>query len=347
MSFSRLRRIQGNGLLCRYSLHGFLPPPANRPGRPGGSIAGCPPAPRFPDSGVCLKGDGHKVPNMPGSIRAIAAAILLLTSLEAPALIIRFDYGHDSAGFFTSERRNTLEQAGDWIGSHLADTLDAATYTTIQYEDPENPSGPALSSSPFTIPAGELRVFVGSALHSGSVLATGGPGTGLALPPEVFRGQPGVASGTDFAPWGGVISFDRDSSWYFDQDTTTDEPFSGFDFYSVALHELGHVIGFGTAPSWNKKVSGGSFIGAAATALYGGPVPLAGGSHWQDGLASNGLETAMDPTIAAGVRKRFTPLDLAGLQDIGWEVTAVPLPAPLFLLATLLPLLFSRRLRTA
>ncbi len=283
---------------------------------------------------------------MPTSARILVAASLLLTALQAAALSITFDYSHDTAGFFTAERRSTLQQAGDWLGSRLLDTLDSATYTSISYDDPENPSGPSKNQSPFTIPAGELRIFVGSALHSGNTLATGGPGAGIGFPPQIFRGQSGVASGTDFAPWGGAISFDRDSNWYFDPDTTTDEPFSGFDFYSVALHELGHVLGYGTAPSWTNQVSSGLFTGASSTALYGGDVPLAGGeAHWQDGLLSGGLETAMDPTIAAGVRKRFSSLDLAGLADIGWEVAAIPLPAPLFLLAALLPLLFTRRTR--
>ncbi len=283
---------------------------------------------------------------MPTGTRIFVTATLLLATLQAAALSITFDYTHDTAGFFTPERRSTLQQAGDWLGSRLLDNLDSATYTSISYEDPENPSGPSKSQSPFTIPAGELKVFVGSAVHSGNVLATGGPGAGVGFPPEIFRGQSGVGSGTDFAPWGGVISFDRDSNWYFDPDTTTDEPFSGFDFYSVALHELGHVLGYGTAQSWSNQVSSsGFFTGASANALYGSDVPLADDAHWQDGLTSGGLETAMDPTIAPGVRKRFTPLDLAGLADIGWEVAAIPLPAPLFLLAALMPLLFARRTR--
>ena len=32
----------------------------------------------------------------------------------------------------------------------------------------------------------------------------------------------------------------------------------------------------------------------------------------------------MDPTITAGVRKNFTDLDFAAMQDIGWQVTPVP-----------------------
>ena len=67
-------------------------------------------------------------------------------------------------------------------------------------------------------------------------------------------------------------------------------------------------------------------------ALHGGPVPLASGAgHWASGIQSaiNGVgsfETAMDPEIVNGVRKPFTDLDWAALQDIGWQVTAIPEP---------------------
>ncbi len=34
----------------------------------------------------------------------------------------------------------------------------------------------------------------------------------------------------------------------------------------------------------------------------------------------------MSPSIATEVRKNFTDLDFAGLQDIGWQMSAVPEP---------------------
>ena len=80
---------------------------------------------------------------------------------------------------------------------------------------------------------------------------------------------------TDFGPWGGAISFNSNSNWYFDPDITTDESFSNqFDFYSVAVHELAHVLGFGSAPSFNNLSSGGVFTGAAVHDLFGSNPPL-------------------------------------------------------------------------
>jgi len=42
----------------------------------------------------------------------------------------------------------------------------------------------------------------------------------------------------------------------------------------------------------------------------------------------------MTPAITTGTRKRFTDLDLAGLQDVGWEVAPVPVPAAVWLFGT-------------
>ena len=36
----------------------------------------------------------------------------------------------------------------------------------------------------------------------------------------------------------------------------------------------------------------------------------------------------MDPTLTSGRRKVFTDLDLAALKDVGWEVSAAPVPLP-------------------
>ncbi len=104
------------------------------------------------------------------------------------------------------------------------------------------------------------------------------------------------------------------------------ESFSGEDFYSIAIHEIGHVMGFlDSATAFHSnvtKISGASyFTGAQAEALYGGPVPLSSEkSHWKDGTLYNGQELSMDPTIANGTRKTFTELDWAALEDIGYHV---------------------------
>ena len=100
------------------------------------------------------------------------------------------------------------------------------------------------------------------------------------------------------------------------------------NMYKAALHELGHVLGFGTAESWFTRVSGSSFNGPASAQRYGGPVPLdaAGSSagHWRQGTLDGGAPTIMDPFVSGST---FTALDFAGLADVGWELAPAPAPA--------------------
>ncbi|KAA3650363.1 MAG: PEP-CTERM sorting domain-containing protein, partial [Proteobacteria bacterium] len=115
-----------------------------------------------------------------------------------------------------------------------------------------------------------------------------------------------------------------------DDDVSTVESFSSFDFYSVVIHELGHVLGIGTSAPWTNQRAGLSFTGAAAMASYGGPVPLDDAGHLLKSIDSTFMgalqEPALTPSITAGQRKYFTDLDWALLSDVGWQVAAVPEP---------------------
>lgn len=177
-------------------------------------------------------------------------------------------------------------------------------------------------------------VFVGAYNLESSTLGQGGPGGFSGSGSSAFldnassRGKPGAlgapTSQTDFGPRGGSISFNSTSSWYFDSNTSTTESFSGFDFYSVALHELGHTLGFSTADSFKNHISSDIFTGTAVSALTGSGQAVTADGHWAEGLSYLGQETAMDPSIATGQRKLFTELDFAAMKDLGWEVSPVP-----------------------
>jgi hypothetical protein len=192
---------------------------------------------------------------------------------------------------------------------------DPATGDTLDIDNP-------------TIPADTIVVYAGSRALGGA-LGIGGPagwsasGTSSFLTTISTRGEPGAGGPadqqTDFAPAGGAITFDPSRNWNFDPAA----PHAGADdFLSVSLHELGHVLGFGTANSWNNQVSGGVFNGAASVAAFGQPVPVSPDqAHWAAGVSSDGQVAAMTPSITVGTRKLFTTLDFAGLDDVGWEVT--------------------------
>lgn len=268
---------------------------------------------------------------------------LIITSQPALANIdIVFDYSYDisGSGFFTganNSRQSLLNSAASVFETRFEDTLTAITSSDGNAFNPSffNPSsGSSTTLSNYSIAADKIIVFVGAYNLGGGTLGQGGPGGFSASGSQIFldtassRGEPGAlgtpTSRTDFGPWGGSLSFNSSSAFYFDTDITTDADISGFDFYSVAVHELGHLLGFGTANSYYNRVSGGVFTGPAVTALTGSSQAVTNDGHWATGLSYGGRETAMTPAIAAGVRKQFTELDFAAMKDIGWAVSAVP-----------------------
>ncbi|NOT11120.1 MAG: matrixin family metalloprotease [Methylococcaceae bacterium] len=283
--------------------------------------------------------------------------VLLAISQSANALIINFDYTYDTSGFFAganASRQDILNAAGSFFSNRITDSLSAITSGGNNHFDAQflRPDTGALATlNDFSVAANTLTVFVGGRDLTGNTLGEGGYGGYSASGTSGFlatidqRGQSGEATGpsaTDFAPWGGQLAFDTNSIWYFDVDPSTTESFSGSDFYSVALHEIGHLLGLGTADSWDNKVSGTNFTGVNAVAAYGGNVPLTtNGSHWQEGTLSTTLtglsqEAMMDPTITNGTRKLATQLDIAALKDVGWQVSSVPVPASIWLFGSVL-----------
>ncbi|QID16751.1 matrixin family metalloprotease [Nitrogeniibacter mangrovi] len=270
--------------------------------------------------------------------KTVLAAALIAATSAAHAITIEFDYSYDSNNFLTGNYRSVLNAVATEFGSRITDALDAASYSTISFNDPgaDLSSGiwPKITLSNQQISADTLHIYVGGTDLGGNTLGIGGSG-GYSAFSSVDRGQSGVGT-SDYAPWGGFISFDTLTNWYVDTDTATDESFSGFDFYSVAVHELGHVLGIGVADSWSAQVTGAGFAGTDSVAAYSeatgnaeSSVPLsADGGHWANGTQSfvNGIlqDASLDPSIANGQRKRFTDLDWAALSDVGWQVTAVP-----------------------
>jgi hypothetical protein len=208
---------------------------------------------------------------------------------------------------------------------------------TATFIDPTNPNSTRQVKNA-TIPANTIEVYVGGAALAGPELGEGGKGgysaSGSAawLNLVAARGQTGALATppTDFGPWGGAIAFDTAANWSFGGPATPPGP-QQFDFYSVALHELSHVLGIGTAPSWRTYVDGTSqtFSGPHAEAVYGGPVPIdPAQEHWADGTLSDASLTVMNPSLGAGVERSYTPLDWAGLADVGWSVDRLVVTAP-------------------
>ncbi len=230
-----------------------------------------------------------------------------------------------------------LQVAADSLTARLGDDLAEITSSggnTWSASFPDPPTGNQVTVADLVVPADTLIVFVGARELDGNRAGVGGPGGFSASGSSAFqdtvaaRGESGALGGspTDFGPWGGSIAFDSDTDWHFGA-TTSGLEFGETDFLTTALHEMGHVLGIGTAPAWSELVVEGEFTGAATVAEHdaGGNVPLGPSSaHWIAGTTEGGELALMVPGTEIGSRTGFGALDFAAFDDIGWDL----LPAP-------------------
>lgn len=155
----------------------------------------------------------------------------------------------------------------------------------------------------------------------------------------------GIATGdgaTDYSGWGGSIRFDPGESWFDSPPPGAVDP-GAYDLYSTALHELAHLLGIAVGtPSWDNLMLPHSteqvrYNGARGKLVTGGiPVfvdridvdgTVRIGSHFTGGTESVVVGTStvqssiLVDTLSPGERRFLTELDLAALDDIGWDVS--------------------------
>lgn len=255
------------------------------------------------------------------------------------ALTFDFDYRYDSMGFFDApDRREALETAGRLINRYV-DDLDAIIPEgnngwTSFFTPPDGSGSIFLSDLP--VAEDTMQIFVaGRSLPGRLAQAVDTAPTGIGdedwVSTVMYRGQAGAADtpATDFGPMGGRISFNNDPeevSWHFDlstEDLARDE----FDFVTVAMHEMLHLLGIGVSRSFVGNVDSNRFTGPEAVAV-GSPTNVdlrldESDAHYASGTKSpwNGelQEALIAPGIFPGKRAFPTRLDRATLRDLGWE----------------------------
>jgi hypothetical protein len=232
------------------------------------------------------------------------------------AFNIRFDYRYDTRGWFTPERRSALEAAGRvWETIIVNDLPDVPAGTSVAaLSNPE--TGALIRNFADGAAIDDLVIFVGARELGGSTL-------GITTMPVPFRDQTRL-TGNSFQPWLGTIAFDTSTNWFFDPtpNTADDIPAQSSDFISTAVHEMAHVLGFGTSDASDDLIEGAAFRGGNAIAVNGGqPIPMSGLAHIRDGYQFGGLGIPlMSPFASFGKRKLPTRLDVAILDDIGYTI---------------------------
>lgn len=234
---------------------------------------------------------------------------------------IKFDYRFDTNGFFGGDnlyRRDSLEAAATIWEAILTDEFPDVPVgtTTPGVRNPQ--TGDSIN---FTTDAliDDLVVFVGARDLGDSTGAEG-------FVSGYSRNEPRYSSSSNFEPWAGSIAFDTSTQYFFDTTPNTSSaiPIENVDFISVAVHELGHILGIGTSPAFDSLVSDGFFNGPNAKALNGNnPIPLdLDLKHVTDNILIGGVESQalMEGSFTSGIQKLPTALDIALLADIGYQL---------------------------
>jgi len=264
------------------------------------------------------------------------------------ALTIQIDYTYDTSNFFnTQAKRDAIEAVAKFYGNLIQDNLlriDAAEFPGSSWTArPVHPATGATIDIPnLVVPENTIIVHVGARQLGDTTRGVAGPGGWSASGFSNWfdrirgRGSAGAANATaslrtDFSPWGGTIAFDIDSTWNFSQT----QNLGGTDFIPIALHEMGHVLGIGTADSWHNKISSTVFTGGASTRSYGSNPPLSGTGHF--GGAGTTSRSFGSFNVTHGTTRQVlmlpiltddntnlvvaSDLDLAALVDIGWQIS--------------------------
>ena len=232
-----------------------------------------------------LKISERRLQPLPTRHRWVLSLILLPWVISSCfAINITIDYVYDTNPFFdTQVKKDALQAVADRYSSIITTSLSAVSLMNdtidprIGFSHPGSGASwdvsPATSTAddaifaatnpqdvaeeyrgPWSIAADDWILYAGG--RSISSAGIGGTGTGFNFSSVFADGSSVLNRGframgnfmdDDLPVWGGAISFDNDGGTTCHFDHMTAAPSGSTDFYSIALHEIGHVLGMSSS----------------------------------------------------------------------------------------------------
>ncbi|MEN8784256.1 MAG: matrixin family metalloprotease [Akkermansiaceae bacterium] len=311
--------------------------------------------------------------------------LLALTCLPLKGIVIKVDYRYDTQDFFENPAAKAVVEAaaarwGRIVNQALLPVnMQDETFVDGRFQiihpgtgESHVVSAAASRASDFYVEAGLQSadeylngfflgedvwvLYVGARILDeaarGAPISGGGNLTSVYSDPDSFVNR-GFNVGRDSLPViGGAITFDLDRNWSFNLSQTNNG--GALDFYSVALHEIGHGLGLNSrsVAEFQDLLSGNRFVGEntvrALEADTGENVTgleivssSARDYHWVNGryrskifpfgtpmffgtVGGNNLQSLlMEAVFVVGgeaSRREVTNIEVAALKDIGWSV---------------------------